>query len=248
MLNIRIGIVTFACVFAVGLTAPATGSPGRGGEGGCRANAFQPVGSARRSWVVFARDAVVARRSPGGRVIARFGRVNVNEYPTLFSVRGRLVDARCRTRWWQVQLPLRPNGRTGWVPAAPVGVASVVTRLEVDLSARELRLFRAGRLRLRAPAAVGSVRTPTPVGRFYVNQRLVPYDLRGPYGPGALGVSAFSDVLTGWAQGGPIAIHGTNQPGSIGRAVSKGCVRVRNETLRRLIRETPAGTPVIIHP
>ena len=38
----------------------------------------------------------------------------------------------------------------------------------------------------------------------------------GPFGPGGIGISAFSPVLTGWAQGGPIAIHGTNQPASIG--------------------------------
>jgi lipoprotein-anchoring transpeptidase ErfK/SrfK len=55
-------------------------------------------------------------------------------------------------------------------------------------------------------------------------------------------------VLTWWRQGGPIAIHGTNQPWSIGQAVSNGCVRVRNDVLRRLFRQAIAGTPVIIHP
>jgi lipoprotein-anchoring transpeptidase ErfK/SrfK len=55
-------------------------------------------------------------------------------------------------------------------------------------------------------------------------------------------------VLTDWVQGGPIAIHGTDDPGSIGQPVSNGCVRVPNATLRRLLRATPAGTPVVIHP
>ena len=62
----------------------------------------------------------------------------------------------------------------------------------------------------------------------------------------AIGISAFSDVLTGWAQGGPIAIHGTNQPWSIGRAASNGCLRVRNAVLQRLFDATLAGTPVVI--
>ena len=83
-------------------------------------------------------------------------------------------------------------------------------------------------------------------GSFYVNQRLIPTDKNGPFGPGAVGVSAFSNVLTGWTQGGPVAIHGTNEPWSIGHAVSNGCVRVRNRVLRRLFAATPAGTPVLI--
>jgi lipoprotein-anchoring transpeptidase ErfK/SrfK len=74
----------------------------------------------------------------------------------------------------------------------------------------------------------------------------VPTDKQGPYGPGALGISAFSNVLTGWTQGGPIAIHGTDEPWSIGHAVSNGCIRLPNATLLRVFRMAVAGTPVII--
>ena len=101
---------------------------------------------------------------------------------------------------------------------------------------------------ISSSAAIGSDATPTPLGRYYVNQRLVPGDPTGPFGPGAVGISAFSPVLTGWAQGGPIAIHGTNQPWSIGHSVSNGCIRLPNPVLKRLFSATPAGTPVIIHP
>jgi lipoprotein-anchoring transpeptidase ErfK/SrfK len=99
---------------------------------------------------------------------------------------------------------------------------------------------------LRARAAVGSSATPTPVGRFYVNQKLVPSNPGGPVGAGAGGVSAFSPVLTGWAQGGPIAIHGTNEPWSIGPSVSNGCIRLPNPVLRRLFSQARVGTPVLI--
>ena len=80
-----------------------------------------------------------------------------------------------------------------------------------------------------------------------VNQRLIPNDPSGPFGPGAVGISAYSNVLTGWAQGGPIAIHGTNEPWSIGRAVSNGCIRLPNSTLRRVFAAALNGTPVVIH-
>jgi lipoprotein-anchoring transpeptidase ErfK/SrfK len=81
-----------------------------------------------------------------------------------------------------------------------------------------------------------------------VNQRIRVTDRSGPFGPAALGISAFSPVLTNWPQGGPVAIHGTNDPSSIGRAVSNGCLRVDNSALLQLFELTPAGTPVLIRP
>jgi lipoprotein-anchoring transpeptidase ErfK/SrfK len=93
---------------------------------------------------------------------------------------------------------------------------------------------------------VGAEITPTPTGDYYVNQRLTAPDPWGPFGPAALGISAFSPVLQDWVQGGPIAIHGTNDPSSIGAAASHGCIRVRNDILERIFRATLAGTPVAI--
>ena len=189
-----------------------------------------------------------ARRAPAGAALEHFALKNANGAPTVFGVLGERVDRACRPTWLHVQLPIRPNGATGWVRAADVVTARVHTRILVDLSRRQVSLYKAGRLVLRATAAVGSPATPTPTGRYYVNQRLVPTDPTGPFGPGAVGISAFSPVLTGWAQGGPIAIHGTNEPWSIGHDVSNGCIRLPNRVLRRLFSATPSGTPVIIRP
>lgn len=189
---------------------------------------------------------VNAFRSPGGARIERFAVLNVNGAPTVFGVLAERVDKRCRATWLHVELPIRPNGATGWVRADHVERVPVQTRIVVDLSQRSVSFYRRNRLVLRSVAAVGSAATPTPVGRYYVNQLLVPADSSGPFGPGAIGISAFSPVLTGWAQGGPVAIHGTNEPWSIGRAVSNGCIRLRNAVLKKLFAQTPAGTPVII--
>ena len=120
------------------------------------------------------------------------------------------------------------------------------TRILVDLSDKRVTLYRDGEPLLSATAAIGSPATPTPTGSFYVNQRLVPSDPTGPFGPGAVGISAFSDVLTSWTQGGPIAIHGTNAPWSIGKAVSNGCIRLPNPTLRKVFALALSGTPVVI--
>ena len=214
----------------------------------CSSGADRSLTSARVSYAGFAPNGAVAYKTPGGVVVARFGRENVNGYPTYFGVLGERLGKDCRPAWYRVQLPIRPNGAVGWVRAAAIQLQPVDLRIEVDVSRRHLTLFRDARRVLEATVAVGASATPTPIGRYYVNQRLVPDDTSGPFGPGAIGISAFSPVLTGWAQGGPVAIHGTNEPWSIGHAVSNGCIRLPNATLERLFRIVPAGTQVIIHP
>jgi L,D-transpeptidase catalytic domain len=206
------------------------------------------LGSLRVAYAGVAQRPLRAYRRPGRAAFASFGLQNLNGVATVFGVRGAVVDRSCRTTWFHVQLPMRPNGATGYVRARALWVTRVRTRIEVDVSARRLTFFRRGREVLHARIAVGSSATPTPIGRFYVNQRLIPSNPYGPYGPGAIGISAFSNVLTGWTQGGPVAIHGTNEPWSIGHAVSNGCIRLPNAVLRRLFRATPAGTPVVVHP
>jgi hypothetical protein len=223
-------------------TSPPPRPPAATCEPGSR-----PLGSSRRAYVGAAPEGAVALRAPNGAVVARFGSKNVNDYPTMFGVIGKVVDAHCTATWYEVELPVRPNGATGYVRAAALHLEAVTARIDVDVSARKLTLYRSGHAVFTATVAVGSSATPTPTGRYYVNQRLLPDDPTGPYGPAAIGISAFSPVLTGWAQGGPVAIHGTNEPWSIGHAVSNGCIRLPNATLERLFRVAVAGTPVIIH-
>jgi lipoprotein-anchoring transpeptidase ErfK/SrfK len=214
----------------------------------CTAGAFHRLGSASVAYAAVVRSHATVSRRPAGGPLVSFGRLNVNQVPTVFSIRGVRVDRRCRPSTYLVQVPLRPNGVTGWVAAAQVGVQRVHTRIVVDLSAKRVTLFRNGKRVLSSTAAIGAPATPTPTGSFYVNQRLVPTDPGGPFGPGAVGISAYSNVLTGWTQGGPIAIHGTNAPWSIGHAVSNGCIRLPNATLRKVFAQALDGTPVVIHP
>jgi len=211
----------------------------------CRAGVHL-VGSKRVTLAAAVFKRATAYRRPGHKPIARFGRLNQNNFPTVFRVVSSIRRSNCKATWYRVQLPIRPNGIEGYVRARDVELDSVRTRIVVQVSKRRLTLFRRGRRVLRTTVAVGSSATPTPTGSYYVNQRLIPIDTRGPFGPGAIGISAFSNVLTGWTQGGPIAIHGTNEPWSIGRAVSNGCIRVRNPVLRKLFAATPAGTPVVV--
>ncbi len=215
---------------------------------GCSAGDYRRLGSARVAYAAVVRQEAWAYHRPGRGRLRHFGRLNVNGVPTVFGIRGAVLDGRCRPNWYRVQLPMRPNGILGYVRARDVATTKIRTRIVIDVSKRRLVYFRDGRRVLQSTVAVGSPATPTPTGRFYVNQRLIPSDPSGPFGPGAVGVSAFSPVLTGWTQGGPIAIHGTNRPSSIGHAVSNGCIRLPNHVLRRVFRTAYSGTPVLIHP
>jgi lipoprotein-anchoring transpeptidase ErfK/SrfK len=238
-------VVTVSVVVA-GAVALAAPRPSVAERSLCAGLSEKRLGSARVAYAATARRGLTAYRGPGLGLLASFERKNANAYPTVFAIRGVVLDRECKAAWYRVQLPLRPNGITGYVRARSVRIGRVTTRIVVDLSDRRVTLFRGGRPVLRARAAVGAEATPTPRGSFYVNQRLVPSDRHGPYGPGALGISAFSEVLTGWVQGGPIAIHGTNQPWSIGHRATNGCIRLHNSVLRRFFRATPAGTPVTV--
>jgi hypothetical protein len=216
------------------------------GSAGCGTSRRLELGDSRVAYAARARGRLVALRRPGGAPVRAFARTNVNGVQTVFGVLGAVRDGHCRPRWYRVQLPIRPNGATGWVRAGDVRLFRVRTRIEVDLSERRVDFFRNGRRILRVPAAIGKAETPTPTGRYYVNQRLLSGDPDGPYGPGGIGISAFSPVLTGWTQGGPIAIHGTNDPASIGEAASYGCLRIENRHVTRMLRATPEGTPVVV--
>lgn len=244
-------LLCVACAVALGA---ALGSPSASAAGGeptaterrCQAGSVQRLVTWRRTYVAIARTRVVAYRAPGRNAFASFGLRNVNGVSTVFAVQARRVGPGCRARWLRVQLPLRPNGVRGWIRARDVVLRPVTTRIIVDLSSRRVSLYVRGRRVLQTRAAIGTPATPTPLGSFYVNQRLIPSNPYGPFGPGAIGISAFSEVLTGWAQGGPVAIHGTNRPELIGLRVSNGCIRVRNFALRRLFARAVAGTPVTV--
>jgi lipoprotein-anchoring transpeptidase ErfK/SrfK len=232
---------------ACGATASpkASAHPAKAKPKHCRSGSH-PVGSSRLAVAAVVLKRATAYRRPGRKPFATFGRLNENDFPTVFRVVSAMRRSDCTPTWYRVQLPIKPNGVEGYVRAGAVRLASVRARIVVQVSKRRLTLFRRGRPVLHTTVAVGSRATPTPTGSYYVNQLLVPADPSGPYGPGAIGISAFSNVLTGWTQGGPIAIHGTNEPWSIGHPVSNGCIRVRNPVLRRLFADTPAGTPVVV--
>jgi L,D-transpeptidase-like protein len=179
------------------------------------------------------------------RQIARLHHLTEDGFPEVYLVLRRWTDPDGRT-WLKVRVPMRPNGRSGWVRDSSLGRLHLIqTRLVVDRRALHAILYRSGRRVWRSGIGVGTPSTPTPSGHFWIRERIRVVNRGGSYGPWAFGTSAYS-VLSDWPGGGVIGIHGTNQPQLIPGRPSHGCIRVPNSAIERLVRLMPVGTPVLI--
>jgi len=106
------------------------------------------------------------------------------------------------------------------------------------------------------PIAVGREGLETPVGQFRVEEMIEHPDFekvasgvvleRIPPGP----ENPLGERWIGFAHGPgwTIGIHGTPKPHLLGRAVSHGCVRMRNADVIRIYDRVQIGTPVLVEP
>jgi lipoprotein-anchoring transpeptidase ErfK/SrfK len=157
-----------------------------------------------------------------------------------------LVDG-AQAGWLRVLLPVRPNGSTGWIRSSDITLSRHNFHIEVSLSGFRMTVYRGAEVVLDAPVGVAKDNTPTPGGRYYTTELLKPPDPNTVYGTYAYGLSGFSEVLQSFNGGpGQLGIHGTNDPSSIGKKVSSGCIRMRNADIEKLAVMLPLGVPVII--
>lgn len=106
--------------------------------------------------------------------------------------------------------------------------------IDVSVRKRQLKLYNASVLLKTYSIAVGKVLTPTPTGNYIIiNKELDP---GGPFGVLWMGLSKVH-----------YGIHGTNDPSSIGKEVSHGCIRMHNEDVLELSSIVPTSTNVYIH-
>lgn len=149
--------------------------------------------------------------------------------------------------WLRVRLPGRPNGHSGWIAASQTKRSSTGWHIALKLSSRRVTVYRNGRVARRFTAVVGKSATPTPRGRYFIEEALSlsPRDAGGPF---ALATSARSNVLQEFAGGpGQIALHGTNGlAGAPGSATSHGCVRLSTTAITWMARRIGAGVPLTI--
>ncbi|MBS4194527.1 L,D-transpeptidase family protein [Lederbergia citri] len=107
--------------------------------------------------------------------------------------------------------------------------------IKVDLWSNELIVIEKNKVIKRYPIAPGKELSPTPIGIFEVNYKAESWG--GGFGTRWLGLNV------PW---GMYGIHGTNKPSFIGRNVSSGCIRMRNQDVEQLYKLIPKGAKVHI--
>jgi L,D-transpeptidase ErfK/SrfK len=160
--------------------------------------------------------------------------------------------------------PVAKLDRTAQAPpaiAAPAPSPRDSSYVVIRLAKRRLELMEEGVPSPVAsfPIAVGRPGHETPTGRFQVEElvehpefhkidpndrsRILKHFPPGPANP-------LGERWIGFAHGDgwTVGIHGTPNPELLGRAVSGGCIRMRNADVLRVYETVELGTPVIVHP
>ncbi len=119
-------------------------------------------------------------------------------------------------------------------------------QIVVSIPDRKLALIEDGEVKKVYPVAVGKASTPSPSGEFEIATRLTNPTY---YHPGkVVGPGASNPLGTRWIglnQKG-YGIHGTNEPKSIGKAASHGCIRMAKADLEELFTLVNVGDKVQI--
>lgn len=120
----------------------------------------------------------------------------------------------------------------------------------VNKTTNRLAWIRGGKIRIETPVATGKTNDLTPEGFFtvkvkaknpYYRKKNIPGgDPRNPLGSRWIGFDARG------TDGRIYGLHGTNNPSSIGRYISNGCIRLPKAALEKLYEEVPVGTKIYI--
>lgn len=110
-----------------------------------------------------------------------------------------------------------------------------VYHININTNAHILSLFKDNHIYKTYKVAVGKKSTPTPNGTFKIINRAI--NPGSPFGARWLGLNA---------PYGDYGIHGTNDPSSIGKSISNGCIRMFNNQVIELSNLVPIGTVVTI--
>jgi len=188
-----------------------------------------------------------AAPSASSRLLARVPRTRpITDARTVLPVLATARDG-LGHRWSRVLLPGRPNGSAGWIRDRGTRATTTPWSVKIDRTARSATVLRLGRVVRRFPVVVGAPATPTPTGRYFVEEtvRLASGTVAGPF---ALALSARSSVLQEFDGGpGQIALHGRDGLGGTMRsAVSHGCIRLADPDIRWLADRIGPGVRVTI--
>lgn len=136
--------------------------------------------------------------------------------------------------------PLGPNP----IPGEPFVI--------VNKQSNEVVFIQENRIQTIISAATGKTADLTPEGLFTVTVKAKnPYyrkkDIHGGDPSNPLGTRWIGFDAKG-TDGRTFGIHGTNDPQSIGKYVSQGCIRLQNEAIESIYELIPLGTKILVVP
>ena len=137
--------------------------------------------------------------------------------------------------------------------------AQALVAIKIDTKTNMLGVFEGDKMVAAYPVSIGSAHTESPIGEWKVrrittlptfryDKEMLQHGQRSgnfyllPPGPrNRVGVMWIALNKKG------IGIHGTNEPDSIGRSASHGCIRLANWDIVRLATKIKSGDSVVIH-
>lgn len=137
--------------------------------------------------------------------------------------------------------------------STPIVQTMSPTRLVVDLGDRAVYLYTQNTLEATYPVSIGKPDWETPTGTFQINhmemnpvwqhpitKETIPAGPDNPLGSRWIGFAATNQYEIGF--------HGTNQPATVGQAISHGCLRMHEADIQALYPQLRLGIPVVVRP
>ena len=183
---------------------------------------------------------VFSRPSEQAHRVARLRLLTEDKFPEVYVVLASWKNEVGNT-WLKIRVPVRPNGRTGWVRESALGALHTVhTRIVVNRHTLRVTLYDNGHRHFSARIGVGKASTRRPPGTSG-SARSSTSRARRSTGRRAIGTSAYAPTLSDWPGGGVVGLHGTNEPGLIPGRPSHGCIRLRNRDILTALPARPQG-------
>lgn len=176
-----------------------------------------------------------------------------NQAPASFLIDAGATDGDpFEAEWLSVELPIAEGEGVGYIQNDDaVGVSCHGYRVTVDREAFTLTVTNEGEEVFQADVGLGRDDRATNEGSFFVTDLYQVENPDGAYGPYAFALNSFSDdpeVIADFGEGAQAGVHGTNEPESLGSAVSSGCIRMSNENIATLANDPeymPEGTEAV---
>ncbi len=137
-----------------------------------------------------------------------------------------------------------------YFPEQKAEAATVKQLIVINKKTNQLAYYQNGKLVKVFMVGTGRKSSLTPEGKFkivnkiknrpYYKEKIPGGSTKNPLGVRWLGIEARGTYGTTYA------IHGNNNPSSIGKYVSAGCIRMHNDQVLWLYNKVAVGTPVII--